>query len=136
MLPRNDLSRQLLAAVFLADTNRIKSLLRLRQHLAAEADGRGDQPIHHAARNGDTEVVQVLLDHGADANAIGKAENTVLYCAGGHGHLDISKLLLQHGADVQAPCNKTGKTLAQWLAQFPDDKRFAPIAELLEERNS
>ena len=31
-------------------------------HLAGTPDGRGDQPIHHAARNGDTEVVRLLIE--------------------------------------------------------------------------
>ena len=62
--PPDDLSRQFLAAVFLADIARVRSLLGRHPHLATAPDGRGDQPIHHAARNGDTEVVRLLLRFG------------------------------------------------------------------------
>src|SRR6188768_3071981 len=48
--PSDDLSRQFLAAVFLADTARVCSLLGRHPQLATAVDGRGDQPIHHAAR--------------------------------------------------------------------------------------
>jgi Ankyrin repeats (3 copies) len=124
--PADDLSRQFLAAIFLADTARVGSLLGRYPRLATTADGRGDQPIHHAARNGDTEVVRLLIRHGADLNARGKRGQTVLYCAGGHGHLDTVRLLLGEGTGWDAI-----DELMEWLAQYPDDTRFAPITEAL-----
>ena len=124
-------SRQLLAAVFLADTTRIRSLLGRHPHLATVPDGHGDQAIHHAARNGDTEIVRLLVEHGADVNAKNTGGQTVLYCAGGHGHLDTLQLLLSEGADRDARFTPDGKTLMEWLAQYPNDPRFTPIAEAL-----
>ena len=56
--PSDDLSRQLLAALFLGDEARVGSMLDRFPKLATTPDGRGDQPIHHAARNGDTEIVR------------------------------------------------------------------------------
>src|ERR671915_604675 len=50
--PADDLSRQLLAAVFLADAGRVRSLLDRHPRLATAPDGRGDPPLLHAARNG------------------------------------------------------------------------------------
>jgi len=112
--PTDDLSRQFLAAVFVADTGRVRSLLARHPHLATTPDGRGDQPIHHASRNGDTEIVRLLIEHGADVNAKNPRGHTVLYCAGGHGHLDCLLLLLKEGADRDAQ-----KTLMEWLTQYP-----------------
>jgi hypothetical protein len=129
--PTDDLSRQFLAAVFLADAARVRSLLSRHPHLTTTPDGRGDQPIHHAARNGDTEVVRSLIEHGADLNAQNPRGHTVLYCAGGHGHLDTVQLLLDAGADRDARFTHDGKTLLEWLAQYPNDCRFTPIAEAL-----
>ena len=129
--PVDDLSRQFLAAVFLADHQRVLSLLRLHPRLATSADGRGDMPIHHAARNGDLAIVSQLIESGADVNATNPRGHTVLYCAGGHGHLHVVQLLLQHGADVDAKFTKDGKDLLAWLAQFPHDKRFAEIAQTI-----
>src|SRR6266513_1946905 len=54
--PTDDLSRQFLAAVFLADAARVRSLLGRHPHLATALDGPGDQRILHAARNGDTQI--------------------------------------------------------------------------------
>jgi ankyrin repeat protein len=129
--PSDDLSRQFLAAVFLADAARVRSLLSRSPHLATAPDGRGDQPIHHAARNGDTEVVRLLLEHGADANAVNPRGQTVLYCAGGHGHVDALHVLLNAGADCDAQLAPDGMTLMEWLAQYPDDPRYKPIGEAL-----
>jgi ankyrin repeat protein len=129
--PPDDLSRQLLAAVFLADTTRVRSLLARHPHLTTAPDGGGNQAIHHAARNGDTEIVRLLIEHGADVNAKNRRGHTVLYCAGGHGHLDTLQLLLNQKADCNAKFTHDGKTLMEWLAQYPDDPRYAPITEAL-----
>jgi ankyrin repeat protein len=124
--PTDDLSRQFLAAVFVADTGRVRSLLKRHPHLATTPDGRGDHPIHHAARNGDTDIVRLLVEHGADVNATNPRGHTVLYCAGGHGHLDTVLLLLKEGAGPDAQ-----KALMEWLAQYPEDRRYTPITDAL-----
>jgi ankyrin repeat protein len=129
--PADDLSRQFLAAVFLADAARVRSLLRRHPHLATLSDGRGNQAIHHAARNGDTEILRLLIEQGADANARTSGGQTVLYCAGGHGHLESLLLLLEKGADRDARFTHDGKTLLDWLAQYPSDPRYRPIAAAL-----
>jgi ankyrin repeat protein len=134
--PTDDLSRQFLAAVFLADAARVGALLARHPCLATAPDGRGDQPIHHAARNGDTPIVRLLIEHGADVNATNPRGHTVLYCAGGHGHLETLQLLLGAGADRDARFTHDGKTLLEWLAQYPDDSRYAPIAEALRRHNA
>ena len=129
--PTSDLSRQLLAAVFLGDTERVRSLLSRHPDLATEPDGRGDQPIHHAARNGDTEIVRLLIEYGANVNVTNDRGHSVLYCAGGHGHLATLQLLLENGADCDVKFTDNGKTLMEWLNQYPEDTRFTPIAEAL-----
>jgi ankyrin repeat protein len=129
--PTDDLMRQFLAAVFLADAERVRSLLGRHPHLATTPDGRGDLPIHHAARNGDTEVVHLLIEYGADVNVRNPRGHTVLYCAGGHGHLDTLQLILNAGADIDARFTHDAKTLLEWLTQYPDDARYTPITEAL-----
>lgn len=134
--PTDDLSRQFLAAVFLANVARVSSLLGRHRRLAMMPDGHGDQPIHHAARNGDTGVVRLLIEHGADVNAQNPRGHTVLYCAGGHGHLATLELLLSAGADPSVKFTHDGKTLSQWLAQYPNDPRYRPITEALRRHGS
>jgi len=125
--PTDDLSRQFLAAVFLGDSSRTCSLLSRHPHLATTPDGRGDLPIHHAARNGDTEIVRLLIEYGADVNAKNPRGHTVLYCAGGHGHLETLELLLKEGTSPE-DC----KSLMEWLADYPDDCRYTPISAALQ----
>ncbi len=131
--PANDLSRQFLASLFLGDEVRVRSMLAHHPELANTVDGNGDYPIHHAARNGDTEIVRLLIDCDADVNAANERGHTVLYCAGGHGHLNTVRLLLEYHADPNVKFTKDGETLLQWLAWYPDDPRFGAIAELLTE---
>lgn len=131
--PTDDQSRQLLAALFMGDTHRVRALLERHSDLATRPDGRGDCPIHHAARHGDTEIVQLLIEHGANVNATNERGHTVLYCAGGHGHLKTVRLILKNGADPQVKFTEDGKDLAEWLAQYPDDERFVRITQLLKE---
>ncbi len=134
--PADDLSRQFLAALFFGDGPRVRSMLDHHPKLTTWIDGRGDAPIHHAARNGDTEIVRLLINHGADVNATNKRGHTVLYCASGHGHLDAVRLLLDNNADVDAPFTDDGKTLLEWLAQYPDDQRFVRITDVLTEHTN
>lgn len=129
--PTDDLSRQFLAAVLLGDVVRVRSLLSRHRRLATTPDGRSDHPIHHAARSGGTEIVNLLIHAGADVNAKNRRGHTVLYCAGGHGHLDTLQLLLNAGAYCDAKFTDDGKTLLEWLVQYPNDPRYAPITEAL-----
>ena len=107
--PTDDLSRQFLAAVFLGDDVRVHSLLSRHGRLATTPDGRGDHPIHHAARNSDTQVLSGLIHAGAGVNARNHRGHTILYFAGAHGHLDTLQLLLTAGADCYAAFADDGK---------------------------
>ncbi len=132
VLPTDSLQRQFLTSVFLADQKRVSSLMRLYPGLVLQRDGRGDFPIHHAARNGDVDIVRRLIAGGADVNQFTARDHTVLYCAAGHGHKSTVQLLLAHGADVLAKFTEDQLTLLDWLSQFPDDQRFHDISRLLE----
>lgn len=73
--------------------------------LAAGADARGVDAefrmplVTLAALVGDTGVMRVLLDAGADANALGSDGRTPLHAAAFAGRLPIVRLLLDAGAD-------------------------------------
>ena len=58
-------------------------------------------PLHVAAKNGDVEMVNLLLDHGADPNLPG-GENyqTPLFFAAYGGSKEVVSLLIDKGADV------------------------------------
>ena len=75
--------------------------------------------------------MRLLFQYDADVNTRNERGHTVLYCAGGHGHVDTVKLLLDQGADKQVAFTHDGKTLLQWLAQYPDEERLQKVVELL-----
>ncbi|KAF7315236.1 hypothetical protein MIND_00038000 [Mycena indigotica] len=88
----------------------------------------GVLPIHVAASGGSERVVRLLIDHGADVNAlrlprrysndktrdassviIGASNSTPLHFAAANGKLAVVRLLLQHGAHANRP-DKHGVT--------------------------
>ena len=133
--PANQFSRQLLAAIFLNDDQRVQKLIELHPEIATQPDGRGSHPIHHAARNGSTKIVKLLINAGASANASTPRGHTVLYCAAGHGHCETVELLLEQNADRDAKFTHDGKNVVEWLRQFPDDSRLVRVRELIESSN-
>ena len=78
-------------------------LLDIGADANAQADSRGT-PLYIAAMNGHSEIVRILLGHGADVNLKAAAmENyTPLHKASSGGHLNVVQLLIEHGADVHA----------------------------------
>jgi len=66
-------------------------------------------PLHKAARDGDTNLVKVLITNHADLNAKERDGRTPLHWAALNGHLEVVKLLLVNGAAVDAVEND-GKT--------------------------
>ena len=59
-----------------------------------------DYPLHKVAIWGDVEAARVLLDHGADINAIGEDGDTPLHRAVAAGQEQMVKFLVSRGADV------------------------------------
>ena len=56
-------------------------------------------PLHNAAWGGHKDVVELLIDRGADPNIANKYGQTPLHGAVSKGHKDVVQLLLDRGAD-------------------------------------
>jgi ankyrin repeat protein len=70
-----------------------------------------DDPLYAAAFSGEQEVVQLLLESGADINAKESLEGkTVLWAAASRGHLATVQLLVERGCDVNMTNGSTGST--------------------------
>ena len=73
-------------------------------------DTNGETPLYLACENSHTELVKLLLEHGADANIKSEYGYTPLYRACDKDNTEVVKLLLEHGADVNSKDNY-GNTL-------------------------
>jgi ankyrin repeat protein len=130
--PSSEAARQFIYAVFLANVQRVNAMLRDNPKLVQERYARGDTALHHAARNGDQEIVEQLVGSGADVNVTSDHTHFPLYCAAGHGHVETTLYLVEHGADLQARLGD-GKTVVEWLKQFADhDRRLKSCLDVLE----
>ena len=82
-------------------------------------------PLHLAATEGHKDVVEILLTHGADANASDGNGRTPLHFAAERGYKAIVESLLQHGA---ANCNNK----QCWTpAELAKSSGFKDIADLI-----
>ena len=88
-----------------ADKGDIESLKHLLGAPGIQVDQRSGQQrtaLFYAAESGHKEVVELLLEHGADPNVAHKTRVAPLHLACLHGHTDIVVLLLDAGADMDA----------------------------------
>ena len=69
-----------------------------------------DTPSHYAVWGGHTDVLELLLAHGADANQKGQHGRSLLHLAAGSGSVDMTKMVLGKRADVNAKENGGGQT--------------------------
>jgi hypothetical protein len=82
--------------------------------------------LHAGATRGDAEIVRMLLEAGADANARQERGFVPLHSAAANGNAPVVQLLLKHGAHVDAKADD-GKTPADTAA----DRGHEEIKEML-----
>lgn len=74
------------------------------------------QPLHAAAAGSHTAIVQLLLEAGADPNAVQQDSFRPLHAAAQNGSAELARLLLAHGADP-ALSDALGRTPRDLAAQ-------------------
>lgn len=79
-----------------------QSALKLGANPSARCGKERRTALHAAAAAGHADIVELLLNAGADANARDKFGQTVLWKVARNGDLAITRLLLARGADVEA----------------------------------
>jgi cytohesin len=84
------------------DFEKVKALITQDPSLvrAVWDEASPDTPLHLAAWQGHNEVIQLLLEHGADVNARGDAGFSPLHYAAREGQLASARLLVAAGADL------------------------------------
>lgn len=89
-------------AVLAKDLPAVKKMLRLGIAVN-EHDQKGSTALIHACGQGQTEMVRLLLKHGADPKVAAHSGATALWAAISQSHADVLEELLQHGADANQP---------------------------------
>ena len=82
------------------DINTLKELLQSQNVNCKFHDH--ETPLHVAAKQGHMEVIQCLIQCGADVNVKDNDDWTPLHYAYENGHLQIVQVLIENGADVNA----------------------------------
>lgn len=89
-------------------------------HYSYTEPDKGYMPIHRSTRDGRYEVTRLLLEYGADVNAVDIVGNTPLHYSLYYKNFKITELLLAYGAQTML-VNKRGHT-PLFIAQESEDE--------------
>ncbi|XP_047128184.1 poly [ADP-ribose] polymerase tankyrase-2 isoform X1 [Hydra vulgaris] len=102
----NDSGRELFEACRTGDVIRVRYLIQNNWDVnMRDTAGRKSTPLHFAAGFGRKDIVEYLLDAGADVHARDDGGLIPLHNACSFGHVEVTLSLLRHHADVNARDN-------------------------------
>ncbi|MFH1921664.1 MAG: ankyrin repeat domain-containing protein, partial [Planctomycetota bacterium] len=90
----------LFEACEVGDVGRVRELLGADATLAKVKEVGHIMPLHGAAAQGHKEIVELLVQAGADVNAANQWGVTPIYFAAAWGHKEVAMFLIDRGADV------------------------------------
>ncbi|WP_264954025.1 ankyrin repeat domain-containing protein [Wolbachia endosymbiont (group A) of Endotricha flammealis] len=126
ILKQAQLDKKLFTAVENGDLNGVKDLVEQKANINAEDRGPyGRNPIHAAAENNHTDIIDFFLINGVSVNDTDKYGWTPLHWAASKGHLEVVKFLIVKGANVNAE-NAFGKKPIYWASSngHPDVVKY------------
>ncbi|XP_056222755.1 poly [ADP-ribose] polymerase tankyrase-2-like isoform X2 [Seriola aureovittata] len=98
-------SRELFEACRSGDLERVRKMVMAENVNSRDTAGRKSTPLHFAAGFGRKDVVDFLLQNGANVHARDDGGLISLHNACSFGHAEVVSLLLHHGADANARDN-------------------------------
>jgi ankyrin repeat protein len=104
-------------AMMLAALNGDTGLVKLLIDKGAEVNKKGWAPLHYAAANGHDDIVQLLVDHSAYIDAASPNGTTPLMMAARGDHITTMKVLLDAGADPRVK-NQIGMTALDFAKHY------------------
>ena len=78
-----------------------ESLLKTSTATLHTADAQGEQPIHHACRNGSLEILNLLIVHGAKLGTSNSLGWYPIHIASAYGHIALMKRLFEEGSHLE-----------------------------------
>jgi ankyrin repeat protein len=94
--------KHIIQAIHASQIERIKGLLNDDPAVVHTRDSEGDTILHKAVSLGNAEIIEYLLEKGANVNARDNSEIRPLHQAARLGYADVAALLISKGADVNA----------------------------------
>ncbi|XP_041714449.1 poly [ADP-ribose] polymerase tankyrase-2 isoform X2 [Coregonus clupeaformis] len=98
-------NREIFEACRNGDVERVRRLVTLENVNSRDTAGRKSTPLHFAAGFGRRDVVDYLLQNGANVHARDEGGLVSLHNACSFGHAEVVNLLLHHGADANSRDN-------------------------------
>ncbi len=114
----------------------VKTLLAEDPGLINDLNEQGSTPLHSACFGGHLDVVKLLLEKGADVQAVNGGGFTPLHLASYGGHRDVVQYLLEKGADMNATNEQMNLTALDFAFLKELQARKLNVAPLLIERGA
>jgi ankyrin repeat protein len=128
-------AQEIFDAVKKCDLAKVKELVEKDAQQVQAKNQQGYSLLNHACNLGHLEIINFLIDKGADINLLaGRLDLTPIMECARTGNLEVAKLLVERGADVQI-INKMGISAMHW-ALANGQNQAEEIALLLIEEGS
>ncbi|CRK38656.1 hypothetical protein BN1708_007842, partial [Verticillium longisporum] len=101
----------------------------LAHHALTDADAGGRTPLHEAASRGNVHIARLLLDYGADIQALSTDERDALFFAVRSQDLAVAQLLLDRGADPDAYLSEDPPTALHLASELCDVEMMRMLLE-------
>ena len=88
-------------------------------------------PLHRASFEWDTEIAQLLVEHGADVHAKDENRSTLLHLALSKGDGESAQLLIQQGANVNEQDGSSKTPLYLMLSRVSAETIHQSLADVV-----
>ena len=130
----DSLDNDLLESAFANDIEKVKAILAHENaNINVRQQGSGQTPLMGSVLRGNTEMVQLLLQQGADTTIAEKDGYTPPHGAGFQGRADVMKLLHESGVDVTEAHSRDGYAPFHRACWGREDRHTATVEYLLKE---